>query len=139
MEHSDYQVWAICGGLALKKCRGNLRPGRISSHGDKEIASSIESVNGQSILQVLLHIASAASKGGREDISFAQLIHISISISNHCISQAFINLNSKPFLVKLDKVEAILLCNCPGLTDILLKELASKEEMLRLIKHRADE
>jgi len=65
MEHSNYQVRAISTLLTWKECRLDLRPLRIGSHGDKEVPTPIVSVDGQSILQVLLHVASAASEGGR--------------------------------------------------------------------------
>jgi hypothetical protein len=65
MEHSNHQVRAISAVLTWKECRCDLRPVRIGSHGDKEVPTPIVSIDGQSILQVLLHVASAASEGGR--------------------------------------------------------------------------
>jgi len=64
-KHSDHQVREISRMLTWKECSLNLRPVRIGSHGDEEIPSSIVPVDGQGILQVLLHVASAASKGER--------------------------------------------------------------------------
>jgi hypothetical protein len=49
-----------------------------------------------------------------------------------------IHLNPKLVLVLLNKVEAILLSDCPSLTDILLKEFATEKEVLGLSEKRAN-
>jgi hypothetical protein len=49
-----------------------------------------------------------------------------------------IHLNPKLVLVLLNVVEAILLSDCPSLTDILLKEFATEKEVLGLSEKRAN-
>ena len=109
MEHTNNQVRAICRHLAIKKCRGDLRPVRIGSHSNKKVTSSIESIDFQGILQVLLHVASAASKRRRKNELFAQLVPVSISIGSNSISQALEELYPKLVLVEFDKFETVLL------------------------------
>jgi len=99
IEHMNNQVRAICRCLTMKKCRGDLRPVRIGSHSDEKVASSIMPVNCQGILQVLLHVVSAASEGRGKDKPFAQLIPVSISIGSDSISQALKELHLQLLLV----------------------------------------
>jgi hypothetical protein len=61
-EDTHHQVRTVRGRLALKECILDLRPGRVGSHGDEEISTSIVAVDGQGILTELLHVASAARK-----------------------------------------------------------------------------
>jgi hypothetical protein len=132
MKNANHQVRAIWGSLVIKKCTLNFWPVRIGSHGDEKISSSIIAINGQCILTMLLHIASAARKARRQNESFAQLIPAGINIGSHSICQTLINLNTQLSLIHPDVVKAALLSNSPCLTYKLLKELASKKEMIRL-------
>ena len=85
IEDTHHQVRAIRSRLAIKKCTLNLRPGRISSHGDKEIPTTIVVIDGQGILKMLLHVMCAPREARRQDESFSQLIHTGISIGSHGI------------------------------------------------------
>ena len=126
------QVRAIIGSLAMKEGRLDLRPCRVGSHGDEEILTTIVVIDGQGILQELLHMASVARKGGRENEPCAQLIPVSISICSHCIHQALVNIHPELPLVLSDPVEAVLLSNSSGLTHTLLKEVAGEEDVIGL-------
>src|ERR1700751_706579 len=123
MEDTDDQIRAIRRYLAREKLSGYLRPGRIGSHSDKEITTSIIAVNGQCILTELLHVASASRKAGSQNHPSTQLCQVGISISSNRINQARINLSTKRVLMGLDIPQTLLLSNGPGLTCILLEKL----------------
>jgi hypothetical protein len=109
----------------------------IGCHSDEEITTSKVAIDGQGILGVLLHVACAARKGRGKDKALAQLIEVHISICCHSILQALIDLHTKLLLIISMVSEAALFRNSPSLTDILLKELASKKEMIGLNVWRA--
>ncbi len=63
----------------------------------------------------------------------AQVVQVSVNISSYSISQALIDLHPKLILYAFELRKVLLFCDSPSFTHILLKELASKKEMLRLI------
>jgi len=132
MKSANHQVRAITGSLAREEVVFDLRPGRIGSHGDEKVPSTKVAINGQCILTMLLHVASAARKARRQNKPLAQIVQVGISISCHCISQALIDINMQLALIVSDKTEVILLCNSPCFTDKFLEEPASKKEMVGL-------
>ena len=139
--HSHHcQVGVIIGSLAMKEGRLNLRPCRAGRHGDEEISTTIIVIAGQGILQELLHVAGAASKGGRKKNEHcAQLIPVSISICSHCIHQALVDIQPELCLMESDPVEVVLISNSPGLTHILLIVVAGEEDVIRLHIYGVDE
>jgi hypothetical protein len=132
LKHLHHQVRAIKCLLLIHESKSDLRPCWIDSHSDKEITISKIVVDGQCILRVLLHIACTASKGRGKNKAFAKLIRVHISICCYYILQALIELHPKLLLIESMIVEAVLFSNSLYLTDILLKELASKKEMIGL-------
>jgi hypothetical protein len=61
-----------------------------------------------------------------------QLIPVSISIGSHCIHQALVKLLAQLVLVMPEPVKAVLLRNSPSLTHILLIEITSVKDVIRL-------
>jgi len=94
MKSANHQVRAITGSLAREEVVFDLRLGRIGSHGDEKVPSTKVVIDGQCILTVLLHVASAARKARRQNKPLAQIVPVSISISCYCISQALIDLST---------------------------------------------
>ena len=118
--------------LVVKKGILDLRPSRIGSHGDEKISTSKIPVDGQGILTKLLHVMCVTRERRRQnDGPSTQVIKIGIHIGNSN-SQALVQLNPKIVLNGSKLSKTLLLSNCPRLTDISLKELASKEEVVRL-------
>jgi hypothetical protein len=56
-------------------------------------------------------------------------MHTTIGIGSNRVYQALIKVSSKVILFGCKLTEALLLSDCPGLTDILLEKIASEEEM----------
>ena len=59
IESTDDQIWAISCILTWEKLVLNFRPSRICGHGEKEIGTLEEAIDGQGILEKLLHLACA--------------------------------------------------------------------------------
>ena len=77
-------------------------------------------------------MVSAARKGGGQNIPCAQLTPVCMSIGRHSIYNAFVNIYAQFLLIQPDKIEAILLRDSPCLTDILLIEVCSEKDVIRL-------
>ena len=131
MKHPCDQIRAHMSWLVIKKGITDFRPSRIGSHGDKKVSTSKIPVDGQGILTKLLHVTCASRERRGENGPPAQVIEIGIHIGNS-ICQALIKLNPKIVLNGSKSSKTLLLSNCPRLTDIGLKELASKKEMVGL-------
>src|SRR6266852_3593380 len=138
MKDTCRQIGSISRCLIVKQLILNFRPIRICSHGDEKVSSTKMSIDGQGILTELLHITCATRKERRKNGSPAQVVEIGVHICNDSICQALIKLHPKIILPGGKLTETLLLSNCPRLTDICLKELASKKEMIGLDMSRAN-
>jgi hypothetical protein len=138
MEDTDDQVRAIRCRLSIEQVVYDFRPLGIGGHGDKEIATAKVPVDGQGILTMLLHVPGAAHKRRRKDDPLAQFMQASIIIGSDRVHQALVEVRSEGILTGLELSETFLLSDGPSFTDILLEEIASKEEMNRFDMKWAD-
>jgi hypothetical protein len=60
IEGTDDQIRAISCSLTWEKLVLNLWPCRVCSHGEKEICTLEEVIDGQSVLEKLLHLTCAS-------------------------------------------------------------------------------
>src|SRR6266849_3095716 len=138
MKDTCRQIGSISRCLIVKQLILDFRPIRICSHGDEKVSSTKMSIDGQGILTELLHITCATRKGRRKNGSPAQVVEIGVHICNDSICQALIKLHPKIVLPGDKLTQTLLLSNCPRLTDICLKELASQKEVIGLDMDRAN-
>jgi hypothetical protein len=129
MEDTYHQVRAIRSSLVVKQVIGDFRPLGIGRHGNEEITATKVPVDGKGILTMLLHVSGATNKGGRKNDPLSQLPHVNVSIGGHSICQAIVNISSELVLTGFKLIEALLLSDCPGFTDILLEKIAREKEM----------
>jgi hypothetical protein len=130
MEDTDDQVRAIRSRLSMEQVVYDFRPLGIGGHGDKEIATTKVPVDGQGILTMLLHVPGAPHKGRRKDDPLAQIMQATgVSIGSDRVHQALVKVRSEGILTGPELSKTLLLSDGPSFTDVLLKEIASKEEM----------
>ena len=98
----DDDIWAICCSLTWLEGILNLWPGRIRSHGKKEIVSLAVTVDGQCVLKKLLHVSCASCKRRRKDDPSTKGVWVYIKVCSDSICQSQIYLATNGVLIHHD-------------------------------------
>ena len=66
-------------------------------------------IDGQCVLEKLLHMMGASWKGGRQDDSLTERLCVNIYICSHTICEASIDLSTNGVLIHHDEAQPVLL------------------------------
>jgi len=132
LEDPGDQVMPVSSSLAREELPLDLRPVGVGSGSDEEVCTTIEPVDGQSILAALNHVTLATSEGRGEDDPLALVGRGSIRVGMDSIDQALIEVTADVVLIVLYPPENGLLSACPGITHELLEEPACPEDVICL-------
>ena len=111
-----------------KQILSDLWPASIGSHGEEKVRLSIFTTDSQRVLKKLLHIARPTLvSGGKKNTS--NLSHVLNTILSHAVSQSLIEISAKSCLVVGSPSEITLINGSPAITDQLLEEPTTFEEI----------
>jgi hypothetical protein len=137
LESPNCQIRTICWILTWQQGILDLWPVGVGSHGEKEITTFEVPIDSQCILEKLLHVTGASSKGGWQDDPPTKSSGVCINVGCNGICKPRIHLTAKLALAGHDIHQTILLTGGPMVTHILLKELSCLKDMLGLNIGRA--
>jgi len=144
VEDASNNVRTVCSSLAcpiLKLQEGFLdfRPVGIGCHGQEDVRLAPIATDCHGILEELIHVTCAALMVGGENDALTLLpkIHWSpILVAMKSIVEALIQISTYLLLMSPDPVQIALLNRCPGIHQILLKELATAKDGVWLSEAR---
>jgi len=121
----------VCAIIKLQECLLDLRPVRIGCHGQEDVRLAPIVTDCHGVLEELIHVTYAALMAGGENNALTLLpkIHWStILVAMKSIMEALIQISTYLLLMSPDPVQIALLNRCPGIHQILLKELATAKD-----------
>jgi hypothetical protein len=126
--------------LILQQGLLDLRPVGVGCHGEEDVRPVPTVTDGHRVLEELIHVACTALVGRGKDNELTLLPKVDwrsiILVAMEGIMKASIHLSMELLLMSPDPIQPALLHRCPCIHQILLQELASVEDGVRLSEAR---
>ena len=94
LKHANDEIRTLSGILTWVEGILDLGPVGVGSHGKEEVTTFKAAIDGQGVLELLLHVASAACKAGRQDEPLTKSVEVGVDVSSDGVCESRIQLGA---------------------------------------------